>query len=129
MAWVGIEPLTFRCQSSTLPTIPRGYLDKRCIPLSSISFLAAKQRPSCYPRKVAMSLIYGPPAECNISLHSCLYYTRGEKNEHTWIPLHTTVVLEYRLNNQVFWRLTFVEVTVIRSTGTHKTNRNLISIQ
>jgi hypothetical protein len=82
---VGMEPLAFRWQSSTLPTIPGVYIEKRIIPPSSISFLAAKQRPSCYPRKVAMSLIYRPPAECNISLHSCLYYTRGEKNEHTCV--------------------------------------------
>jgi hypothetical protein len=30
-----------------------------------------------------MSAIYGPPAECKRLLHSCLYYTRREKNEHT----------------------------------------------
>jgi hypothetical protein len=29
-----------------------------------------------------MSLIYGPPAECNTPLHTWLYYTQGEINEH-----------------------------------------------
>ncbi len=54
----------------------------RCIPLSLIPCLAAKKRPGCYPRKITMSVIYGPPAECNRPLHSCLYYTWGEKNEN-----------------------------------------------
>jgi hypothetical protein len=32
--------------------------------------------------EIAMSLIYGPPAECNTPLHAWLYYTQAEKSEH-----------------------------------------------
>jgi hypothetical protein len=56
------------------------------VPLSLVSCLAAKQRPGFYPREIAMSVIYGPPAEYKTPLHAWLYYTQGEKNEHTWSP-------------------------------------------
>ncbi len=71
MARVGFEPLTFRWKTSTLSTIPRGYLDMRCIPLNSISCLAAKQRPGFYPREIARSVIYGPPPDSSL-----MYYTQ-----------------------------------------------------
>ncbi len=88
MAGVGIEPLTFRWKTSTLPTIPQGYLDMRCNPLSSISCLAAKQRPGCYPREIAKSVIYGPPAVlmsyytfCCITLRTSKVNTRVQTTE------------------------------------------------
>jgi hypothetical protein len=37
---------------------------------ASASCLDAKQRPGSYPWEIAMSLIYGPLAECNTPLHS-----------------------------------------------------------
>ncbi len=35
--------------------------------------------------EIALSSIYGPPAECNSTpLHLWLYYTQAEKSEHPW---------------------------------------------
>jgi hypothetical protein len=69
-----------------------------CIPLSSISCLAAKQRPGCYPRKIAMSVIYGPPAECNRPLHACLIILGAKKmitraDKDNWESRVTCVVV------------------------------------
>ncbi len=83
---MGIEPLTFRRKTSTLPsTIPQGYLDMRHTPLSSISCLASKQRPGCYPGEIAISVIYGPPAV------AVLHLGRKKKWTHVYISASSTM--------------------------------------
>ncbi len=99
MARVAIEPMTTRWQTSTLSTKPRGFLGQRFNPLSSCSSsLAAKLR-RLLPRRylpywvIVMSVFQGPPAECNPPIHSWLYYTPGETNEHPCIVVFMFMIV------------------------------------
>ncbi len=110
MSGVGIEPLTFTGQTSTLTTKPRGFLDMRYNLLSSCSScLAAKLKHGCF---LAVLNVHRPPAEHQYTL-SCITLKPTKKmNARVHMLSSIFICARKQVAYYGFWRRLEVHTTV-----------------